>query len=121
FTAWRTSVSFCAGRLREQLGVAGLERARVDELVRASLEGVLERLGARSMAFELIADALHDALFGAANRPNDPLAFARTPAGEPVLLGRLRDDLQELLRRHSEGRWPPGSRVLEAVERVARG
>jgi hypothetical protein len=121
FAAWKTSVTFCAGRLREQLTGAGLERARADDVVHGSFEDLLQRLGGRSLAFELLANALHDALFGAANRPNDPLAVARTPMGEPLLLGRLRDEFQELLRRHSEGRWPSGSRVLDAVDRLAPG
>lgn len=121
FEAWRTSATFCAGRLREQLMSAGLDPARVDGIVRSSFGDLLERLGGRSPAFELLAHALHDALFGASNRPNDPLALARTPLGEPVLLGRLRDEFQELLRRHSESRWPSGSRVLDAVDRLAPG
>lgn len=121
FAAWKTSVTFCAGRLREQLEIAGLERGRVDEFVRATFECLLERLGARSLAFELLADALHDVLFGAVNRPNDPLAVARTPVGESLLLRRVHEELQELLRRHSEGRWPPGSRVLEAVDWLTPG
>lgn len=121
FAAWKTSVTFCASGLREKLIGAGLEPARVDAIVRGSFEDLLERLGGRSLAFELLANALHDALFGASNRPNDPLAIARTPRGEPLLLGRLRGELQELLRRHSDGRWPPGSRVLDAVDRLAPG
>jgi len=121
FAAWKTSVTFCARRLREQLMDANLEPAGVDAIVRRSFEGLLERLGGRSLAFELLANALHDALFGAANRTNDPLALARTPLGEQLLLRRLRDELQELFRRHSEGRWPPGSRVLDALDRLAPG
>lgn len=121
FEAWKTSVMFCARRLREQLTGAGLEAARVEVIVHSTFEDLLERLGGRSLAFELLANALHDALFGAANRPNDPLAVARTPLGEPLLLGQLHDRLQELFHRHSEDRWPPGSRVLDAISRLAPG
>lgn len=121
FASWRTSVMFCAGRLREQLTGAGLERARVDTIVRGSFDDFLAQLGRRSLAFELVANALQDALFGAVSRPNDPLAVARTPFGESLLLRRLQDEIQDLPRRHCEGHWPTGSRVLDTVERLAPG